>query len=257
MAARLPLNPRAMALLTGLTATTLAGYTTTSIVYAEEPAVSNKKSIYDDYVPPPPPSQTSAPPKSSFPSLPSFGLGSSSEEESTEPRETPTERLASAIGTGRKALHTEVTKVQKHLDHLFDKYLHIEHSVTTTVAGLAPSHRSGETIIPGIIFVAISAMAGSVIARRRMFPIRFLTPAITGVGASWYFLPETTRNVSDLAWKWEQKVPQVAETHLQIRNGVLDGWKATSDGYKQARGYVEDSTATARRTIERWVSNSK
>ncbi|KAF3907542.1 hypothetical protein AA313_de0202362 [Arthrobotrys entomopaga] len=256
MAARLPLNPRAMALLTGVTATTLAGFTTTSTVYAEEPTLQNKKSIYDDYTPPLPPSETPSPPKSSFPSLPSI-LGSSSEEESTEPRQTPTERLASTISIGRKSLYTEVTKVQKHLDQLFDKYLHIEHNVTTTVANLAPSHRSGETIIPGVIFVAISAMAGSVIARRRMFPIRFLTPAITGTAASWYFLPETTRNVSDLAWKWEQKVPQVAETHLQIRNGVLDGWKTTSDGYKQARGYVEDSTASARRTIERWVRNSK
>ncbi|EPS44213.1 hypothetical protein H072_1790 [Dactylellina haptotyla CBS 200.50] len=255
MAARLPLNPRAMALLTGLTATTLAGYTTTSTVYAEEPNLSSKKSIYDDYTPPAP--TPSTPPRSSFPSLPSLGFGSPSEEESTEPKATPTERLASQIGVGRKVLHTEVTKVQRHLDRLFDKYLHIEHSVTTTVADLAPSHRSGETIIPGAIFVAISAMAGSVVARRRMFPVRFLTPVITGVAASWYFLPETSRNVGNLAWKWEQKVPQVAETHMAIRNGVVDGWKATTDGYKSARGYVEDSTSSARRTIEGWVKTSK
>ncbi|KAF3922015.1 hypothetical protein ABW20_dc0105750 [Dactylellina cionopaga] len=254
MAARLPLNPRALALLTGLTATTLAGYTTTSVVYAEE-VQSAKKSIYDDYTPPP----SETPPKPSLlASLPSLGLiSSTSTEEPSEPRPSPTERLASQIGTGRKTLHTEVTKVQRQLDTLFDKYLHIEHNVTSTVANLAPSHRSGETIIPGVIFVAISAMAGSVLARRRIFPIRWLTPVVTGVAASWYFLPETSRNVGDLAWKWEQKVPQVAETHMTIRNGVEDGWKTASGSYKQARGYVEDSTARARKTIEGWVKSSK
>ncbi|KAK6503266.1 hypothetical protein TWF481_008295 [Arthrobotrys musiformis] len=243
MAARLPLNPRAMALLTGLSATTLAGYTTTSTVYAEEPSQSAKKSIYDDF----------SPPSSSTPS-PSTSPSESSDK---EPRPTPTVRLASQIGTARLFVHSEFSKAQRFLDTYFDKYLHIEHNVTTTVASLAPSHRSKETILPGAIFIAISTMAGSVLARRRMFPIRFLTPVITGTAASWYFLPETTRNVADLAWKWEQKVPQVAETHLKIRDGVEEGWKTTKGGYDHAIATVEDSTSKARRTIEGWVRNSK
>ncbi|KAK6536741.1 hypothetical protein TWF281_000958 [Arthrobotrys megalospora] len=251
MAARLPLNPRAMALLTGLSATTLAGYTTTSTVYAEEPSSSTKKSIYDD---PPPPPPTSSTPSFSLPSLPSL---TSPSENSEEPRPTPTVRLASQIGTARLFVHSEFSKAQRFLDTYFDKYLHIEHNVTTTVASLAPSHRSNETILPGAIFIAISTMAGSVLARRRMFPIRFLTPVITGTAAAWYFLPETTRNVADLAWKWEQKVPQVAETHLKVRDGVEEGWKTVKGGYDQAIGTVEDTTSKARRTIEGWVRNSK
>ncbi|KAK6351344.1 hypothetical protein TWF718_004508 [Orbilia javanica] len=246
MAARLPLNPRAMALLTGLSATTLAGYTTTSTVYAEEPSQSTKKSIYDDLPP--------SPPSSSAPSLPST---SPSEASDKEPRPTPTVRLASQIGTARLFVHSEFTKAQRFLDSYFDKYLHIEHNVTTTVASLAPSHRSKETILPGAIFIAVTTMAGSVLARRRMLPIRFLTPVITGTAASWYFLPETTRNVADLAWKWEQKVPQVAETHLKVRGGIEEGWKSTKEGYDHAIGAVEDTTSKARRTIEGWVRNSK
>jgi len=100
-------------------------------------------------------------------------------------------------------------------------------------------------------------MAGGVLSRNRLFPIRFITPVITGIAASWYFLPETSRNVGDLAWKWEQKVPQVADTHLAIRHGVEDGWKTATGSYQQARGFVEDSTATARRTIEGWVKSTK
>ncbi|EGX47853.1 hypothetical protein TWF173_007903 [Orbilia oligospora] len=246
MAARLPLNPRAMALLTGLSVTTLAGYTTTSTVYAEEPSQSTKKSIYDDPLPSQPPSST-----------PSLSLTSPSETSDKESRPTPTVRLASQIGTARLFVHSEFSKAQRFLDTYFDKYLHVEHNVTTTVASLAPSHRSKETVLPGAIFIAISTMAGSVLARRRMLPIRFLTPVVTGVAASWYFLPETTRNVADLAWKWEQKVPQVAETHLKVRDGVEEGWKTAKGGYDHAIGTVEDTTSKARRTIEGWVRNSK
>jgi len=100
-------------------------------------------------------------------------------------------------------------------------------------------------------------MAGGVISRNRILPIRFLTPVITGIAASWYFLPETTGNVSELAWKWEQKVPQVAETHVKIRDGVVEGWRYTAGTYHTARGYVHDSTAQARKTIEGWVKSSK
>ncbi|EWC46701.1 hypothetical protein DRE_03946 [Drechslerella stenobrocha 248] len=243
MAARLLLRPGAAALMTGIGATTLTGFATISTALAEEP-MQPKKSIYDDYPATPAihsPATSSPPPSSDH----------------QQAQETPTERLASQIGIGRRTLYAEVVKVQQTLDELFDRYLHIEHTVTTTIADIAPSHRSGETIIPGVLFVAISAMAGSVLARRRLLPIRLLAPVITGVSASWYFLPETTRNVADLAWKWEQKVPQVAETHLAVRRGVEDGWTTASGSYRQARETVEESTARARRTIEGWVRNSK
>ncbi|KAJ6261125.1 LOW QUALITY PROTEIN: hypothetical protein Dda_3790 [Drechslerella dactyloides] len=246
MAARLLLKPGAAA----LGAASLAGFATISTVLAEEPININKKSIYDDYPPPTPHRHNLA--------LPAPDSSSSTD---TTPaphhRATPTERLATEIGTGRRALYTQVVKVQRSLDDLFDRYLHIEHTVTTTIADIAPSQRSGETVIPGVLFVAISAMAGSVLARRRMFPLRVLAPVVTGVAASWYFLPETTRNVADLAWRWEQKVPAVAEAHLATRRGVEDGWSAATGTYRQARETVEESTAKARRTIEGWVRNSK
>ncbi|KAK6355061.1 hypothetical protein TWF696_004187 [Orbilia brochopaga] len=247
MAARLLLKPGAAALVTGLGATSLAGYATISTVLAEEP-IHSKKSIYDDY-----------PPSSPGPHRPHLALPPTDSPAETAPhrRATPTERLATQIGIGRRTLYTEVVKVQRSLDDLFDRYLHIEHTVTTTIADIAPSQRSGETIIPGALFVAISAMAGSVLARRRMFPLRMLAPVVTGVAASWYFLPETTRNVADLAWRWEQKVPAVAEAHLATRRGVEDAWSAATGTYRQARETVEESTAKARRTIEGWVRNSK
>ncbi|KAF3902436.1 hypothetical protein ABW21_db0200633 [Orbilia brochopaga] len=248
MAARLLLKPGAAALATGLGATSLAGYVTISTVLAEEP-MQSKKSIYDDY---PPPSPTG-------PHRPHLSLPSTESPTDTAPhrRETPTDRLATQIGIGRRAVYNEVVKVQRTFDDLFDRYLHIEHTVTTTIADIAPSQRSGETIIPGALFVAISAMAGSVLARRRMFPLRVLAPVVTGVAASWYFLPVTTRNVADLAWRWEQKVPAVAEAHLATRRGIEDGWSTATGSYRQARETVEESTAKARHTIEGWVRNSK
>lgn len=136
------------------------------------------------------------------------------------------------------------------LDDAFSHYLSYEHSVTRTVAALAPNKNSPEKVLPGAIYVAVATMAAGIVARKRMWPVRVTTPLVVGVGSAWYFVPETARNVGDLLWEWEKKVPQVAETHQSIREGVEGAWRKTYETTVETRRKVDGVVGNVRKSAE-------
>ena len=211
-----------------------------------------KKSIYDL---PPRYSHTTTPtsldtkPTSLIAATPTTAPGPT--DEKTTP--TPTDRLAAEIRRARLFLHAHTVLLQKHIDLAFSKYLSYEHSITTTISSLAPPKSSEEKVVPGVLYVAVSTMAGSIIARNRMLPIRALTPVFVGVGAGWYFLPETTRNVADLVWEWEKTVPEVAEKHLLIRRGIEEVVEVSEKAIKDGRRAVDENVSRGRSIVEGWV----
>ncbi|KAH7105171.1 apolipo protein O-domain-containing protein [Auriculariales sp. MPI-PUGE-AT-0066] len=71
-----------------------------------------------------------------------------------------------------------------------------------------------ESITPGILYVGVAGLTGSILARGRVFPVRFLLPPALFIGAMPYFLPRTTANIS--AWLSQLEhayVPEFAKQH--------------------------------------------
>lgn len=89
-----------------------------------------------------------------------------------------------------------------------------------------------------------------------MFPVRVLTPVAVAVGAGWYFLPETSRNVGDLLWVWEKKVPHVSEGHLAVREAAEKAWGTTERTVREGRKGVDKVVRQGRKTVEGWVKKS-
>lgn len=166
---------------------------------------------------------------------------------------SPTVRLSKHIRQYRLSLHSLITQGENYLDTTISRFLNAEHSLAETVASVGPSRTSNEQLLPGTLYIAVATMAGAIVSRRRLFPIRALTPVAVGIGASWYFLPQTTRNVGDLLWRYEEKVPQVAEAHLQTRKVLEDTWKTVEGSTREGRRLVEDSVSKARVQVEEWV----
>ncbi|KAA8909475.1 apolipo protein O-domain-containing protein [Sphaerosporella brunnea] len=223
MASQLPRLRRTALPLAGLAATTLLA---SSTVFAEEARHPTKKPIYDA----PPPPQT---PLESMPTYP-----------------TPTERLAQHIGKARRFINVHYRLACDKLDDAFSHYLSYEHSVTRTIAALAPPKNSPEKVLPGAIYVAVATMAGGIIARKRIWPIRILTPIAVGIGSAWYFIPQTTQNVGELLWEWEKKVPQVAETHQQIRQSIEEAVRKTYETTIETRKKVDEAVHNVRKSAE-------
>ncbi|KAF8424926.1 apolipo protein O-domain-containing protein [Tirmania nivea] len=200
-------------------------------VYAEQLPIPRKRSIYDD--------------------IPAQALPAPSKSESTQP--TPTDRLASQIRIARLFINDKYSHLQHSLNLSLNHYLHLEHSVTDTLASLKPPRESGEQVLPGLVYTAVAAMSGSILTRRRVWPIRILTPAVVATGAAWWFIPITMRNISGLMWEWEKKVPMVAEKHLEARGKVEEGITEVRRAVEVSRMKVDEGVKEAREVVEGWV----
>ena len=170
---------------------------------------------------------------------------------------SPTDRLAVQIGNARLFIYNYAVAAEDAVNSAMDSAFDLEQSFTQTIASLAPSQESGEKLMPGSIYVLVSAMAGSIITRNRNILLRATMPVALGIGASWTVLPVTSRNVSDLIWEYEKRVPVIAESHIRLRESIEQGVSfAKVHGQVGAR-YVDDKVTDAREAVEGWVKQGK
>lgn len=219
-----------------------------TIAHAEAPS---RKPIYDDV-------EDAAPAKiEPVASAPSNALIPVTPVEQAPRRPTPTDRLAVEIGKARLFLYRQVVVAEDAVNRTVDKAFNLEQSFTNTIASLAPSKESGEKLMPGAVYVLVAAMAGSIVARNKNVFLRATAPLVFGTGAAWVVLPVTMNNVSNLAWKYEQRFPAVASTHTQVRDSIKQGLHFAKLHKDVGIQYVDDTVSNARETVESWVRKGK
>lgn len=139
------------------------------------------------------------------------------------------------------------------MDRAFD----LEQSFTGTVASLAPPRESGERLMPGLIYVLVASMAGSIVSRNRNVALRVAAPVALGLGAAWTFIPVTMGNVSELAGRYERRFPAIADAHARARDGVETGWRFAKVHSDLAVQKVDETVSDAREIVEGWIKSGK
>ncbi|KAI5861766.1 apolipo protein O-domain-containing protein [Durotheca rogersii] len=170
---------------------------------------------------------------------------------------SPTDRLAAQIGRARLFLHGYAAAAEDGVNAAADRAFRLERSLTETVASLAPARDSGETLMPGLVYVLVAGMAGSIAARNRGLALRAAAPLALGLGAARLLLPVTTANVADLAWRYEQRLPALAAAHARADDRVRAAWRFLVVHAAASRRYVDDRVADARDLVEGWVRKGK
>lgn len=103
-----------------------------------------------------------------------------------------------------------------------------------------------EALTPGIIYVLIAGLTGSVISRTRAFPIRFLTPPLFTVLSMPYFLPKTSHNIRQYLSSVEDRhFPEFAARHDQIM--------ATSESHFEM---LKDRVSGAGKDMSNWSKSA-
>ncbi|KAK1755338.1 micos subunit MIC26 [Echria macrotheca] len=261
------------------------------VAYAEAPEERHlsKKPIYDDdfdYVPAPPkpaatPATVATPSPASAtatdtelplsptttavatpePSSPATAVAESifptAEPTTIQRRPTPTARLAAQIRLGRLFLYRQACTAEDAVNNAMSRAFSLEQSFTSTIASLAPPRESGERLMPGLVYVLVAGMAGSIVARNRNVLLRASAPLALGIGAAWVVLPVTMNNVSGLLWTYEQRFPAVAEAHVATREGIEKGVRFVEVHGELAKRKVTEVVHDARETVEGWVRKGK
>ena len=217
--------------------------------------VQKRKPIYDDLDVVPFPSAATPVPSPASSTIPK---SDSSAPMPSKPRgPTPTDRLAEQIGKARVWLYKYATKAEDAVNKAADDAFHLERSLTDTIASLAPPRSSGEKLMPGLVYVLVAGMAGSIITRRSNILLRATVPLAVGVGAGWTVIPVTMGNVSNLIWTYEKKFPAVANAHLQTRDRLVHAWQTAKAHTAGTKAVMEDKVGSARNSIEDWVKQGR
>jgi MICOS complex subunit MIC26 len=135
--------------------------------------------------------------------------------------------------------------------------LNKETSLANTISSLAPPPSTGEQLLPGTIYVLVATMAGSIISRNRGVLVRATFPLAVGFTAAWVLIPVTMRNIADLTWEYEKRVPAVAETHVQVTGLAREAWRQTRVHTQAFTRWADETAGESREKIEKWVSNGK
>lgn len=94
-------------------------------------------------------------------------------------------------------------------------------------------------------------------SRNRGIFLRTTTPLAVGTVAAWTLLPVTMRNVSDLIFEYEKKLPGVAEQHVKLRTAAEESWHQAVAHSGYARSWMEGKIGEGRETLEEWIRKGK
>jgi organizing structure protein 2 len=154
-------------------------------------------------------------------------------------------------------VHSQVARVEDGFNSTLDRAFALEHSFTSTVASLHPARSTGETVLPGAIYVLVAAMGASVLTRGSFVLVRAALPLAVGVGAAQYILPVTSHNVGQLVWKWEKRFPAIANAHENTQKRVTQFVKTGIDHSKMSGEMLTNKIGAARESMEDWVKKGK
>ncbi|KAL2129588.1 hypothetical protein VTI74DRAFT_7559 [Chaetomium olivicolor] len=170
---------------------------------------------------------------------------------------TPTDRLAAQIRRARLFLYSQACVAEDAVNNAMSRAFALEHSFTSTISGLAPPRESGEKLMPGLIYVMVAGMAGSIVARNRNVLLRGATPLALGLTAAWMVIPVTMGNVSGLIWEYEKRFPAVADAHLRTREGIEHAVYMAQVHAEMAQRKVHEGVRSTREALEEWVRKGK
>ncbi|KAG8731676.1 hypothetical protein FRC11_002973 [Ceratobasidium sp. 423] len=147
------------------------------------------------------------------------------------------------IGQTRRILARAGEESKDGIQGVIARWIRVERRVESRIKSLISPE---EPLTPGILYVGVAALSGSVFARGRSLPTRILLPPTLFLGALNYFLPKTTHNVNAYVYGLERAhAPALADTHDAAGKTLRSAVQQIRASYRSMRGgvshIVEDS----------------
>jgi organizing structure protein 2 len=106
-------------------------------------------------------------------------------------------------------------------------------------------------LTPGILYVGIATLTGSIISRSRGLPTRLVLPPILFLASFKHFLPKTSANLGAYISSIERAhFPALAEKHREAEKRLCDGWRSVKQGTREGNEKVVESVNTAVKRLQ-------
>ncbi|KAH9050212.1 apolipo protein O-domain-containing protein [Lactarius hengduanensis] len=156
--------------------------------------------------------------------------------------------LETQIGVARRAVTSVTRDVHAQVHGVVSKWIGIEHAVEHRVKSLiAPD----EPLTPGLLYVGVASLTGSILARNRSIFSRVLLPPTFLYLSFKYFLPKTTQNVSAYAGSLEEEhFPALAQKHAVAIAHSRMTWERLREAGVGGRDKLQDGLGGAVRKFQ-------
>ncbi|GBE87293.1 apolipo protein O-domain-containing protein [Sparassis latifolia] len=156
--------------------------------------------------------------------------------------DTPS-KLERQIGNARRAVTTRYLEAHARVQGVVSRWIGVEEAVEKRVKSLvAPD----EPVTPGILYVGVATLTGSIFARNRGLFTRGLLPPTLLVLSLNHFLPKTAHNISAYCGELEDRYfPTLAEKHEIANQHTAMTWERLKDAGRGAREGITNGVGTA------------
>lgn len=108
-----------------------------------------------------------------------------------------------------------------------------------------------ESLTPGLLYVGVATLTGSILSRNRFILTRFLLPPLFLVVSANQFLPQTTHNLSEYFGSLEETYfPTLAQKHDIANAHSVMGWEMLKESTQNARAQVNKTALNAVEKIQ-------
>lgn len=119
--------------------------------------------------------------------------------------------LEQQIGVARRQIIKTYSDAHTHVQGWVSRWIGVEHAVENRVKSIISPK---ESLTPGLLYVGIATLSGSIIARNRILATRLLLPPTFLIISANHFLPKTTANLSAYLGSLEETYfPTLAQKH--------------------------------------------
>ncbi|KXN90378.1 Mitochondrial organizing structure protein 2 [Leucoagaricus sp. SymC.cos] len=155
--------------------------------------------------------------------------------------ETPS-ALENQIGVVRRQARQVYRDGRDYVQGWVSKWVGVEHAVENRVKAIISPH---ESLTPGLLYVGVATLTGSILARNRLLVTRLIIPPVFLVASAKHFLPKTTQNLSDYLGSVEDAhFPAFAEKHEIAKAHTAMTWERIKEATKDTRANVNHGALT-------------
>ncbi|KAG6830940.1 hypothetical protein H0H92_013868 [Tricholoma furcatifolium] len=156
--------------------------------------------------------------------------------------ETPS-ALEHEIGVVRRKVTEAFQDTHSQIQGVVSRWIEIEHAIENRVKSIISPH---ESLTPGLLYVGVATLSGSILARNRGLATRFILPPIFLYASAKHFLPQTTENLSSYLGSLEEThFPTLAQKHEIAVAHTKMTWERVKDATVDGRHWVNSGAITA------------
>ncbi|KAG5727773.1 putative global transcription activator SNF2L1 [Termitomyces sp. T112] len=151
--------------------------------------------------------------------------------------------LEREIGVVRRKVSEVLFDTHSQIQAVVSRWIGIEHAIENRVKSIISPN---EPLTPGLLYVGVATLSGSILARNRTLATRLLLPPIFLFASAKHFFPQTTENFTSYLGSLEDTYfPTLAEKHVIANAHTQMAWERLKDASQNGREWVNRGAATA------------